>query len=138
MARRNTKAEAILGLSQTRIDKAQMEYDAAVDVVGRCAAKLEAYKDMHRDLAASLAPKPRGRSTPAPTVEKKSSRKRAQPELVPNTEANTASASSASKKPSEQSENLCGICGNNEDFQDHFKPSPNFHEFEGKKAASAA
>lgn len=28
-----------------------------------------------------------------------------------------------------EKEPICGICGNNEMFQDHFKPSPHYHEF---------
>lgn len=31
----------------------------------------------------------------------------------------------------------CGICGNPEDYQDHFKPSPNYHEFVGPKSKKA-
>jgi hypothetical protein len=33
---------------------------------------------------------------------------------------------------------LCGVCGNLAEYRDHFKPSPNFHEFEGKSKAAAA
>lgn len=33
---------------------------------------------------------------------------------------------------------LCGACGNDKDYQDHFAPSPNYHEFDkGKKAAAS-
>ena len=28
---------------------------------------------------------------------------------------------------------LCGVCGNIKDYQDHFKPSPNYHKFDGPK-----
>ena len=31
-------------------------------------------------------------------------------------------------------EPLCGVCGNDKDYQDHFRPSPNYHEFDGPKA----
>lgn len=34
---------------------------------------------------------------------------------------------------------FCNICHHNEGYQDHFKPSPNYHKFEpGKSAASPA
>jgi hypothetical protein len=34
---------------------------------------------------------------------------------------------------------ICGICGHEEGYTDHFQPSPNYHAFEsGKKKASAA
>ena len=46
--------------------------------------------------------------------------------------------SSAETKPA-KGEPICGICGNEADYQDHFQPSPNYHVFEsGKKKASAA
>jgi hypothetical protein len=32
----------------------------------------------------------------------------------------------------------CGTCGNAEDYQDHFQPSPNYHEFEAPKSKKAA
>lgn len=32
---------------------------------------------------------------------------------------------------------LCGICGHGKDYQDHFKPSPNYHEPELPKKAAA-
>lgn len=36
-----------------------------------------------------------------------------------------------------ESGDLCGVCGHNEAYQDHFRPSPNYHEFEAPKAKNA-
>jgi hypothetical protein len=67
-------------------------------------------------------------------VAKKSSRRSAQPALIQNTSGETGNASVAEGK-----EPICGICGNEEGYTDHFKPSPRYHAFEtGKKKASAA
>lgn len=33
---------------------------------------------------------------------------------------------------------LCSACGNEENFTDHFKPSPNYHAFEAPKAKKAS
>ena len=33
---------------------------------------------------------------------------------------------------------LCGACGNVEDYQDHFAPSPHYHEFQPGKSKKAA
>jgi len=33
----------------------------------------------------------------------------------------------------DEAEAKCGTCGNAESFQDHFKPSPNYHEFDVPK-----
>jgi hypothetical protein len=35
-------------------------------------------------------------------------------------------------------EPLCGVCGNPQDYQDHFKPSPNYHEFDPPKSVARA
>jgi|ERR1041385_8268053 hypothetical protein len=33
---------------------------------------------------------------------------------------------------------LCGACGHGADYQDHFKPSPQYHEFDGPKSVARA
>jgi hypothetical protein len=134
MAKRITKAALILAEAKGRVIQAGEKVMLAQQEVIAATQVLAAYETTYRSLETALAPKPRGRSTPAPTVEKKSSRKRAQPELVLSTEAGTGNVTNASKPIGE----MCGVCGNAELFTDHFKPSPNFHKFEGKKAASAA
>jgi|SRR5688572_26398792 len=39
--------------------------------------------------------------------------------------------------PDGTQEPMCGACGNNAEYQDHFAPSPNYHEFEAPKAKKA-
>lgn len=82
--RKSTRASTILAQSQARIDRTQSEYDAAVASISVIATRLEAYKDVHRDLVVGLAVKPRGEngspkssSTSAPAAGRKSSRARA-------------------------------------------------------------
>lgn len=36
-----------------------------------------------------------------------------------------------------ESEALCGACGHIASYQDHFKPSPNYHEFDAPKTKKA-
>jgi len=82
-------------------------------------------------IMAMSAPKP-----PAPSVQsvaKRSSRRSATVASIASTEGETGNASVVEGK-----DNWCLVCGNDADFQDHFKPSPNYHAFEGKKKASAA
>jgi hypothetical protein len=69
----------------------------------------------------------------APAVEKKSSRRSATVASIASTEAETGNASTVEGKG-----DLCLMCGYEASYQDHFKPSPNYHAFEGKKKASAA
>ena len=79
---------------------------------------------------------PSAPKSPAPSVQsvaKKSSRKSATVTSIASTEAETGNASTVEDKGE-----LCGVCGNEADYQDHYKPSPNYHAFESKKKASAA
>ena len=76
------------------------------------------------------SPKP-----PAPSVEKRSSRKSGAGGSTPNIEVVKESVTSAPKATA----GLCGVCGNEEGYQDHFQPSPNYHELEvGKKSKTNA
>jgi hypothetical protein len=39
---------------------------------------------------------------------------------------------------SEDAGPLCGACGHTADYQDHFKPSPQYHEFDAPKSVARA
>lgn len=71
-------------------------------------------------------------STSAPSAVRKSSRKGAAPLLIQSSEDDSGNASSASSNDPK-----CGICGNPEEYQDHFQPSPNYHPFEAPKVKKA-
>jgi hypothetical protein len=51
--------------------------------------------------------------------------------------ARASSLAEAIKSSPKPKELLCTLCGNEEGFTDHAQPSPNFHEFQTAKAASA-
>jgi hypothetical protein len=72
-------------------------------------------------------------SKPVPRAEKKLSLKTSGLPAVASTEAETGNASTVEGKG-----DLCLMCGYEASYQDHFRPSPNYHAFEGKKKASAA
>lgn len=128
MAKRTTRAQTTLNDLQKRIERyeqAHQEYKKAAD---RAWETLSLLRSIYDDLERTLAPKPRGKSTPAPSAVKKSSRNRAQPALTQSTEVETANVTRI-----DGSVPVCAQCLQVEDFQDHFKPSPNYHKFQGKK-----
>ena len=147
-----TKARIVLTEAKERVTVAEHEFqnaarglEAQQAIYDRAALILNVHRDSYEALERSLAPKPRrsranggGKeklSSTAPSVKKKSSRKNGQAALIPNTEAETESVLDADEKGER-----CWICGNNADFQDHFKPAPNFHDFilSNTKKSSAA
>jgi hypothetical protein len=144
---RTTKADVILEEARGRISTALLKYQTAernvLDAQSKARiaeAELTAYQTSYDALKLSLAPKPRGKSTPAPSAAPRSSRKKDKEKTtdgqqsIPNIADAKASASSASSEKPE----LCGICGNERDFNDHVLTSrPGFHEFEGRKASAA-
>lgn len=134
MAKRTTKADVILRDTRKRIEAVEQSYNEHVNGMNRDNQTLVLLRGIYADLEKALAPKPRGKSTPAPTqaTEKKKRTRTAQPTLVQSASVESGLNDSASGE-------LCAKCGNGETFTDHFKPSPYFHEFEGKaKAVSAA
>lgn len=58
-------------------------------------------------------------------------------ESKPQKKAKKPSASAPAPLPADK-EAKCGICGNPEDFQDHFQPSPNYHPFDPPKSVARA
>jgi hypothetical protein len=81
---------------------------------------------------------------PAPAKKKrtkrgsKSSRASGLAAAIKNSLEAQKKASTISADQGDDSGPLCGTCGNTEDFQDHFRPSPNYHEFEGPKPVARA
>jgi len=70
-----SKAQVILQQAKERLDRAQHEYNTAVESMSMAAIKVDAYRDTYRDLMTQLAPKSRSNgklSTPAPTAKRRS------------------------------------------------------------------
>lgn len=108
---RTANADRILNESAMRLEAARLRETLAQSQLNTAKAVLEAIQQAHTALENALTPKPRKkpeRSAPA------------QKDLPVDKEA------------------ICGVCGNTADYQDHFKPSPNFHEFEGPKPVARA
>jgi hypothetical protein len=114
MSKRETKAERILNDSAMRLEAALIRLRTAQAVVSQRQAIAEALEEAHKALEKELAP------TPRKTAKKPAASPQAQKEQ------------SLSKDP------ICGVCGNPQDFQDHFHPSPNYHDFEGPKPVARA
>jgi len=131
---RTTKAQTVLREAEAHLNVARLNLANAEGAVSEARAVLNALQTNYDYMVKALAPKPRGKSTPAPSAEKKSRQRQSQPKLVPSTEASAGNASTASKPASE----LCQACGNDEMFTDHFEPSPAYHEFQGKKSKASA
>ena len=108
---RNTKASRILNDSARRVEIARTRKDIAQAQLNEATAALDALRDAHDALEKELTPKPRKKPTPPPAP--------AQKDL-----------------PTEKAV-LCGACGNAEGYQDHFPPSPHFHEFVAPKVKKA-
>lgn len=119
--KRQTKADRILNQSTERINEtmrliadAEQELSKAESKVNYLYAALNAHKIDHAALEKELAPTPRKAAKKA------------------------AGGVAAQKEAPSDKEPMCGLCGNAPIFQDHFKPSPNFHEFEGPKLVARA
>lgn len=134
MAKRTTKAQAILNELRNRMQKAQNEVVLAEQQLSAALAIAKFHEENYGLLEAALAPKPRSpksQKSTAPSAEKKSSRKGAAQTLIPSIAGETESVGTVSR----QSEKVhlpvaCLICGYDEDYQDHFQPSPNYHAFD--------
>lgn len=72
------------------------------------------------------------RPEPAKRATKKASKPRAAEASLPLIGPGPEADASDHAKPE-----LCGACGNTEDFVDHFKPSPHYHAFEPPKKAKS-
>ena len=95
-----------------RLEAAVLRENLAQSQLNTARALREYAEEAHRALVSELAPTPR-----------KTSKKPAASPVAP-------------KEPQPGKELLCGVCGNAEDFQDHYQPSPNYHIFDvGKLAA---
>jgi hypothetical protein len=119
--KRQTKADRILNQSTERINEimgliadAELELSQAQNEVYYLYAALNAHKIDHAALEKELAPTPRKAAKKA------------------------AGGPVAQKEALSDKEPMCGLCGNAPGFQDHFKPSPNYHEFEGPKPVARA
>jgi hypothetical protein len=105
MAKRETKADLILGEARRRVDRAEVEVRSARLKLHTAEAALEAHTESLVSLEHSLAP------TPRKTAKKKEA---PPPTLLPEDGA---------KEP------MCVVCGHGVDYQDHFQPSPAYHPF---------
>ena len=112
MGRKNTIADRILNDARERLRVATEYVETAETQLGIARAAQSAHRMAYDALERELAPTPR-----------KTSKKPAASPVAP-------------KEPQPGKELLCGVCGNAEDFQDHYQPSPNYHIFDvGKLAA---
>jgi len=110
--RKNTKADRILNDARERLRVASENVETAEYQLGIARAAQSAHRMALEALERELAPTPR------------------------RTSKKPATGPVASKEPQPGKELLCGVCGNAEDFQDHYQPSPNYHIFDvGKLAA---
>jgi len=114
MSRRNTKADKILNDSAMRLEAARMRRHSAQSALNTAIAVFEAVQAAHDALEKDLAPTPR------------------------KTAKKPAASPPAKKEQPLGKDPICGVCGNPQDFQDHFAPSPNYHEFEGPKPVARA
>lgn len=106
MAKRFTKADAILNESAMRLEAARIRERTAQSELNTARATREALQEAHDALEKALARQPRKKA--APPV--------AQKDLPVD-------------KPV-----LCGACGNEASYTDHFEPSPHYHKFEDPQA----
>jgi hypothetical protein len=109
MSKRETKASRILNQARVRMEIARQNLETAEGQLGIARAALNARTMAYNALEKELAPTPR-KAAKKPTI---------------NAPAPTEQATD--KDP------ICGICGDAQDYQDHFQPSPNYHEIEGPK-----
>lgn len=112
MSKRQTKAEVILLEARQRLVDARDAMTDAESKLNAARAAVTAHQLAYDALEKALAPKPRKKpDKPGPDAQK---------DLPVD-------------KPV-----LCDACGNLADYQDHFKPSPNYHEFQAPKSKKAA
>jgi len=107
--KRQTKADRILNDSEMRLEAARIEEQTAQSRLNTAKAVRMALEAAHIAWQKELAPTPRKAAKKA------------------------AGSPVELKDPASDKELMCGVCGNAPGFQDHFKPSPNYHEFEGPK-----
>jgi len=129
---RTTKAQIVLAEAEAQLNAARANLEKAEMAVSEARAVVRAFHMSYEYLAKALAPKPRGKSSPAPSAAPRSSQKKdkkaeSQPP-IPNIADAKVNVSSASN------EEKCDVCGLDATFTDHSQPSPHYHEFVGKKS----
>jgi len=112
--KRQTKADRILNDSAMRLEAARIRVQTAQSQLNSAKDVLFELQEAHNALENELAPTPRKAAKKA------------------------AGGAAAPKEAPSDKEPMCGLCGNAPGFQDHLKPSPNFHEFEGPKSVARA
>lgn len=114
MSKRETKASRILNHARERMEIARQNVETAEGQLGIANAALNAHTMAYNALEKELAPTPR------------------------KTAKKPAASAPLQKEEPIGKDPICGVCGNGQDFQDHFKPAPNYHEFEGPKPVARA
>lgn len=107
-----------------------MSRSSITETVQRVQSLVDQVKSLNEDEYAFfldlLLPEPE-----QPAVKVKRARKKRAPSAAvpPANKRRGLPTDTAPLLPVEKSEPMCGVCGNGEMFQDHFKPSPHYHEF---------
>lgn len=104
MAKRQTKADVILSEARARAESAKSKVNELQADLYAAQSAFNAHYESLAHLEKALAPKPRKKVVKEVPTQK--------------------------NLPTDTKEPLCGTCGNAEDYQDHFQPSPDYHEFE--------
>jgi hypothetical protein len=112
--KRETKAFRILNQARERMEIARQNVESAEGQLGIANAALNAHTMAYYALEKELAPTPR------------------------KTAKKPAASTPTTKEQPTGKDLICGVCGNDQDYQDHFQPSPNYHEFDPPKSVARA
>lgn len=138
MAKGPSKATVILNEAGQRVQTAKNQVLEAEGVLAQAAAALRAHLEAYEALEKALTPKPRKKAATAPPAQAKP------PTVKKEKEAAKVEGGNGVDLEPENFGSRCGVCGNGEQYQDHFQPSPNYHPFDspaknaGKKSKQKA